>query len=117
MSHTRAYFHDRLILLFLTINGFLVVLISLMVALRLDEQSIGYIVQYRSNLGLDGFKVGESSEMFSFILFAVLVFAFQLVMSLRMYRIRKQVAQVTVILSSILLVFCLIVSNALLVLR
>lgn len=117
MSNTRAYFHDRLVLLFLTINSFLVVLISLTVLLRLDGQSIGYIVQYRSNLGLDGFKVGEASDMFSFVIFAVLVFAFQSVMSMRVYRIRKLIAHVTVVLTALILVFCLIVSNALLVLR
>lgn len=117
MSNSRAYFHDRLVLLFLTINSFLVILIALTVLLRLGDQAAGYIVQYRSNLGLDGFKVGEASEMLSFIGFAILVFVLQLFMSVRMYHIRKHVSQITLIFTSVLLVFTLIVSNALLVLR
>jgi hypothetical protein len=117
MSNPRAYFHDRLVLLFLTINSFLVVLCTITVLYKLGDQNAGYIAQYRSNLGLDGFKVGGVREVLSFIAFAILAFIFQLFMSIRMYHIRKHVSQIILILTSLLLIFTLIVSNALLVLR
>jgi len=117
MTNSRTFFHDRLVLLLLTINSFLLALITATILLRLGDTSEGYIIQYRSNLGLDAFKVGGAKDILSFIPFAMVVFVFQLVVGTRMYHIRRRISHIILLLTSLLLFLTLIVSYALLGLR
>jgi len=117
MANPRPYFHDRFILLLLTVNSFLAIVCVLSVVLRLDETGGSYIAQYRSNLGIDHFKVGGAKDILSFALFAVLAYVFQLIISMRIYHIRKHAAWAVLMFTTILLIFTLIVSNSLLILR
>lgn len=117
MTNSRTFFHDRLVLLLLTLNSFLLVLIVATILLRLGDTSEGYIVQYRSNLGLDAFKVGGIKDILSFIPFAAVVFAFQLVIGMRMYHVRSRITHIILLLTSLTLILTLIVSYALLGLR
>lgn len=117
MTNPRPFFHDRLVLLLLTINAFLVAVCVATILLRLGDTSESYIAQYRANLGLDAYKVGGVREVLSFIPFAVIVFAFQLVVGVRMYHIRKRVTHIILLLTTLLLVLTLIVSYSLLTLR
>lgn len=112
------YFHDRLVLLFLTVNTFLAGLVSVLILLRLDSSKAeSYIVQYRSNLGVDAFESGGSSTFISFILFVVLILGLHTVLSMRVYGHHKQLAHLILALGLLLLVMTLFVSNALLVQR
>lgn len=114
----QRFFHNRLILFLLSINASLVLLIAILVMLRLDSSRAGgYIVEYRSNLGLSAFKKGGALELFSFILFAVAVFVIHLFLSMKVYGIRHQLSVIIQGLGFLLLVLALIVSNALLILR
>lgn len=118
MTIPRKYFHDRLILLLLSIDGFFAFLASVWVLFKLDSgRSAGYIVQYRSSLGINALKTGSSSELIAFIGFAVLAFVIGVVLSVRTYVIRREVALAVLSLTALLLILSLIVSNALLALR
>ena len=118
MRIPKNFFHDRLVLLLLSINAFLTLLCLLLVLLRLDVgRADGYIVQYRSNLGLSAFKSGSASTLASFALFALFVVSFHTVLSMRVYPIHRQFAVTILGLGSLLLALSIIVSNALLVLR
>lgn len=118
MHIPKNYFHDRVVLLLLTVNTFLATLISAMILLRLDGSRFDdYIVQYRSNLGLNAFKTGSSGAMIGFIVFAVAILVFHTVLSVKTYHVRKHLAHTVLAMASLLLVITLIVSNALLVLR
>lgn len=117
MVTTKRYLHDRFVLFFLAINAFLLLAILVGVFFRLGDTSDGYIQQYRSNLGLNGYRVGGVGEMISFAIFGVMVFAFQLIISFRVYDIKKQAAWVVLVLSTLLLVLTLFVSSALIQLR
>ncbi len=118
MDIPKKYFHDRTILLLLTTNLFLAVLSVIMILLRLDVSTPdGYIVEYRSNLGLSAFKNGSATTIVSFIVFAVLVLVFHTFLSIRVYEVRRQFSVVALALALLLLVLTLVVSNALLVLR
>lgn len=118
MSTPRRYLHDRLILLLLSIDGFLVVLTSIVMLLRLDTaRAGGYIVQYRSNLGLSAFKTGDSLDLLAFIVFAVTVFIINLIISVKIYPVRRSIAVAALALCLILLIFGLRISFALLDLR
>lgn len=113
----RHYLHDRFILLIGSINTFLTLLLALTTIFRLDTSHSSYIVQYRSNVAINEFKSGSSTELLSFVLFGVLVLAVHTVLSIRVYRVHRQLAITVLGLGTLLLVLAIIVSNALLVLR
>ncbi len=119
MPMPKKYFHDRLILLLLSVNGFLAFLCIALVFLRLGAAagSQGYIVQYRANLGISAFKTGGVSTIVAFAFFALIVLAAQVALSIRTYEIRRELSVAILGLGLPLLVLAVIVSNALLVLR
>lgn len=118
MNIPKKYFHDRLILLLLSLNVFLAFLASVWVLFKLDSgRSAGYIVQYRSSLGISALKTGSAGELVAFILFALMVLVIHFVLSVRTYSIKREVAVVILAFGVLLLVMSIIVSNALLVLR
>ena len=69
MQTPKKYFHDRIVLLLLTVNTFLTLLCGVLVLLRIDNRVNGYIVQRRFNLGINAFKAGNLSELIAFIVF------------------------------------------------
>lgn len=118
MKVPEKYFHDRLLLLILSVNTFIVLLNSVLILLRLDStRTESYIVQYRANLGLSGFAVGSSATFWSFILFSVLVLVGGTILSMRIYVFHRKYALTILSLSTLIIILSLIVTNALLVLR
>ncbi|MDQ3159326.1 MAG: hypothetical protein M3P98_04315 [bacterium] len=111
----KRYFHDRWALLFLTINSFLVGLISVAILLRLDSaKGEGYITQYRSNLGVNQFQSGEGTVFLTFIAFSVLVLVISTMLSMKVYENHRQYAISALGMCLMLLVMVFFVSNALL---
>jgi hypothetical protein len=118
MATPRKYFHDHVVLLLLSIEVFLALLTTVLVLLRLtSEHGNGYIIQYRSSLGINAFKTGSIAEILSFIVFAYAVLLIHISLSLRTYHIQRQLSIAILALGILLLVLTIIVSNALLVLR
>lgn len=115
MHIPKNYFHDRAVLLLLSINSFLTLLCTTLVLLRLDfGRPDGYIVQYRANLGLNAFRSGGTSAILAFIAFALLVMGLHTVLSMRMYHYRRHFSIVILGMGMLLLSLAVIVSNALL---
>jgi len=118
MNSPDRYFHDKLVLLLLSLNGFCVLLTAALVLLRLDNSKSGsYIIQYRPSQGLSAYKAGESTELLAFIVFAAVVFTLHLITSLRIYHVRRYASIAILASGLLLLVLSVIVANALLVLR
>jgi hypothetical protein len=118
MTSTLKYFHDRMVMLLFSTNVFLALAASLFVLLRLSSNhGTGYIVQYRSNLGIDAFKTGNLAGLLSFVVFDLLVAAVHVLLSLRVYNINRHLSTIILGLGILLLILSIIVSNALLVLR
>jgi len=118
MHIPKKYLHDRLIMLFISINTFLALLNGLLVLLRLGGgESDVYIIQYRANLGLSAFKRGGPEALVSFIIFGFLVLAIHIILSARVYPIKRQFAVAILALGTLLLCLSIIVSNALLALK
>lgn len=115
--HAKKYFHDRFVLLMLTINIFLTIVCIAAVLFRLGDTSSSYIDAYRANLGLDAYSVGGVSQIIAFAIFSVLVVVGQGFLSFRLHRIRKEVAWMVMALATLLLILSIIVSNSLLQLR
>jgi len=119
ISPPKKYLHDRLVLLLVSVNAFLAFLSAALVLLRLGSgQSAGaYIVQYRSNLGISAFKTGSVTALLSFMLYALVVCVINILLSVQVYHLRRQLSVTILSLGVLLLLLALIVSNALLVLR
>jgi hypothetical protein len=111
------YFHDRLVLLLLSANAFLMVLTALSVLFRLQGGGDSYIVQYRANLGISAFQPGSVNQIISFVIFAVIVFAAHAVLSWRTYPIKRELSVLVLALGTLLLLLSVIISDALLALR
>lgn len=115
---SKTYFHDRIVLLLLTVNSFLAIAGILLISLNLGDTSNAYIVQYLPHLNiLDRQQVGGLGQILSFIAFIIIVFVFQLIVSLKLYHIRKHASQIVLALTLILLVYTVITSYSLLNLR
>lgn len=118
MAATKKYFHDHFVLLLLSINAFLAVAGSIFILLRLSTtHGTSYIVQYRASLGIDAFKTGGVTDLMAFIVFALVVLAINTALSMRAYRIHRQLAITILSLGILLLLLAIIISNALLILR
>jgi hypothetical protein len=118
MTIPKKFFHDRLILLLLSVSLFLAFFDSLWVLLKLDSgRASGYIVQYRAPLGIGALKTGGAGELVAFIGFALMVVAVHSLLSMRTYIIKRELSIVILGLGILLLILSFVVSNALLVLR
>ena len=118
MATPKKFFHDHWVLLLLSINAFLTLALTVLVLLRLgSSHSTGYIVQYRPNLGIGAFRTGSVAELFSFIGFGFLVLIIHSVLARRAYHVRRQVSLAILSLGVLLLLFAIIIANALLTLR
>jgi hypothetical protein len=120
MAASKKYFHDHIVLLLLSVNAFLAVAGSILILVRLGTgHGSTYISQYRFSPGpiSDTFQKGTVLDLLSFIAFAGLVLAVHVMLSLRTYRIHRQLALAILSLGILLLTLTIIISNALLVLR
>jgi hypothetical protein len=119
MPMPKKYLHDKLILLLVSGNIFLAFLSAILIFLRLNigQGSDGYIVQYRSNLGISAFKTGSINGIIAFAAFAALVLLINVGLSIRTYRIRRELAVAVLIAGILMLILAIIVSNALMVLH
>jgi hypothetical protein len=118
MSGEKKYFHDHLVLLLLSLNAFLAVAGSIFILLRLStSHGTSYIVQYRSSLGVNAFQTGTVVQLIIFVAFAALALAVHTMLSLRAYKIHRQLAITILSLGILLLILGVIISNALLALR
>jgi hypothetical protein len=118
MAIPKKYLHDHLVLLLLSTNVFLALITAALMVVRLStSHGNGYIVQYRSTLGINDFKTGTIVDLLSFIVFAVLVVIVHTTLSVRAYQVHRQLAVAILALGTLLLVLTIIISNALLVLR
>ncbi len=82
--------------------------------------SNGYIVQCRdcsNTLAVNRFTNGDLIELLSFVAFALIVLGVHTVLSLRAYKVHRQLALAILALGILLLTLMIIISNSLLTLR
>ncbi len=113
------YLHDKLVLLLLSANIFLAFLCAVLIFLRLNigQGAEGYIIEYRSNLGISAFRVGGIAGLLSFAGFSLVLIAVNIILSVRTYRIRRELSISVLIAGILLLLLATVVSNALMVLH
>lgn len=110
----KSFFHDRLILLILSINTFLALALIITSLLSVSDADSGFIKEFRSDLGLDGYKAGGALDILAFAVFSVVLYVFQFFSSTKIYHIRRQLSLVILLLTMIVYIFSLMVINALL---
>jgi hypothetical protein len=118
MANPKKYFNDHFVLLLLSINIFLAIVGSIFIIINLGtSHGNSYIVQYRPSLGVGAYQAGSILELYSFAAFALIVLITHTVLSMRAYRIHRQLAIAILSLGILLLVLTIIVANALIVLH
>jgi hypothetical protein len=119
MAASQKYLHDKLILLLASVNVFLTFLAVLQLLLRLGGGHNGsdYIIQYRSNLGISAFKTGALSDIVGFALFMIVLLTINLVLSTRVYHLRRSLSLAVLSLGMSMSACSIIVLNSLLALR
>ena len=118
MTIPSRYFHNRSILLLLIINTILLTIGVVLILFRIDSsRGLNYIVEYRANSGIDQYRIGRASDIYSFIAFLFINVGMFTLISLRTFAIRRHIAIMCLTLSALLSLLCIIVSNALLAIR
>ncbi|MDZ7785765.1 MAG: hypothetical protein U5L95_01420 [Candidatus Saccharibacteria bacterium] len=118
MSTPKKYFHDRLILLLLSVNAFLALAGSIMILFRIElDPSATYIVQFRENALFQSnrFVYGTSVELLAFVIFALAVFAFHFYISHKTFAIKRHFSIMFLGMGTVLLVLSIVVSNLLII--
>ena len=118
--NSKKFFHDKLMLLLLSVLAFLALFITLSVVLRLGTgQGISdYYIEYRQgpnhSVRGDFSPTGTVWSILTFVWFSFIVLAISSIMSIKTYKIKRQVAIVILALGILLLLLAAIVSNVLL---
>jgi hypothetical protein len=111
---TKKYFQDRPIL-FLNLIVVLGALINVLsVVLRIDTSQSVTTVRYQVALGLGGFERGSPTELYSFAIAAIIIAITAILLSARVYWLRRAISIVILALTAVALLFNLIVSGAIL---
>jgi hypothetical protein len=114
MATPKKYFHDRTVLLLLSINLFLTLLLTVWIAAKIQGgHSSSYFIQYRQNLGLT-FQTGGVSGPVSFIVFGLATMGASLMLSRKAYPIRRQLGLALIGFGIFLEIVAFIVSRQLL---
>jgi hypothetical protein len=119
MASQKNFLQDRTALLLVSGTAFLTLASIVLILLKLGsgQGNSNYIVSYRASLGIDRYTTGTVRDIVSFIVAALLIFGVSMVLSYRAYPIKRELSLVVLALAVPLLLFIMIVSNALLVLR
>ncbi len=107
-----------MILMLVTTTVFLVLLEIILVSLGMSSGNKHNLMEYRPNLGLSARSYETSASGYAtFIIFAVLVAVVNIVLSIRVYAIRRRYAVIILSMGVLLIVLSIIVNNALVIRR
>ncbi len=119
MATHKHFLQDRTALLLVSGVTFLTLATVVLILLKLGsgQGTSNYIVSYRASLGIDRYATGTVRDIVSFMVAAVLIFGISLTLAYKSYPVRRELSLVVLSLTMPLLLFLIVVSNALLVLR
>lgn len=115
----KKYFYDKIVLLLLSILTFLslVSILNVLVRVSAGGSSADYFVEYRSSAGISAFQTGDVVAVMSFVVFVLLTLALSSFLSMKTFRIKRELSIIVLSLGIVLTLVAAIVSNALLALR
>lgn len=107
----KSYYHSRTVLALLSMNAAMLVL-TLFFTLQVDSENPRSVIQYRAGL-LDSITRDETTYLYNFALYAVLVTVISVVLSIRLYTHRHRLAVSVLGGNLLLLLLTIVVFNAL----
>jgi hypothetical protein len=111
---SKKYFQDRAIL-FLNLVVILGALINIVTTvLRINTGHTGAIIRYQVSLGLDGFQRASVYQLYSFAVMAALIAITTIILSARLFVLKRSLSLLILALAIVALFFNLIVSGAIL---
>lgn len=114
MQSSKKFLHDRLVLILLTIIAVLVVIGVGSVLLRFNAgQNATTIAGYRPNLSSSTYVSGNSLDIYELPIFMVLISAIGAILSVRLYKVGREIAIFMLSATIFLLIVAIIVANAL----
>lgn len=118
MEFSKKFLHDRTILVLITAVAVLVVIGVSLVLLTFDvSKNPTTIVAYRQNVTGSSYQSGKPIDIYSMAVFMMLVAAAAVILSARVYNIRRSVSVFILGSSAFLLTLSIIVSRALISLQ
>ncbi len=116
MASSKKYFHDHLVLLLLSVQGFLAIASSIYILFTLTNgrHGNGYYVQYRPGSGVNVYKAGGLQDLLAFIVFAFFVCGIHYLLSRKAYAIHRQLSIAILALGILLVTLSAIISYSLL---
>lgn len=116
MATPRKLLHDRTVLLLMATTILLGTGTAIYALLGISSASSVVVVRFRPTL-VNAFSRGDSSELYSLVLFSIIMVASAIILPTRVYPVRRFYALTILILISIVLVMHSFVLGALLHLR
>ena len=120
MPSQKKYFYDKVVLLLLSVLLFLATLLTLSIVLRIGSgQGISdYYIEYRQgpthSAHGDFTSVGNVWAILNFLWFAAIVLLVSVALSIKAYKIKREISVTVLGLGVLLLLLACIVSNVLL---
>ncbi|RTK94252.1 hypothetical protein EKI60_04415 [Candidatus Saccharibacteria bacterium] len=115
MSIPKNYFHDRVVLLLLSINTFLTVMGSVLIFWQMSGgRGNTYLVTFRDLGGIPIYRYGQASEFLGFVLFLFFVLGMHTALSMKIFSHHRSYALTILGLGTLLSVLTTIVGTSLL---
>lgn len=114
MATPRKIHQDKWVVFLWLVNILLTLFSILLVLFSIDTERSIKIVRYKTSLGPAGFESGPTSQLYSFILMAIIIGVAAIVLSKKVYPLRRNLALLVIVLSIVAHLFNLVVSNSLL---
>ncbi len=111
-SIPKSYYHNKTVLALIAVNLAMLALVLIITLTGVDRENAEATITYRETL-LEVVKRGPTSYMYSFALYSVIVTATSLALSVRLFLHRHRLALSVLGLNILLLLFTLVVFNAL----
>jgi fucose permease len=115
---SKKYLHDRLVLLLITLLAVLLVIGVALVLLRFDiSKNPTTIVSYRPNISGASYQSGKPIDIYSMAVFMIATAVGAVVLSARVYALKRHLSVFILASSAFLLILATIVANSLISLQ
>ncbi len=114
MATPKRLLHDKWVILLMLITALLMLFCVLFVLLRVETTQQVAILRYKTNLGPAGFDRGPASKLYAHMYLALISGVGSIVLARRVYKLRRSLSILLLMLANIVLLFNLVVANALL---
>ena len=118
MEIPKRFLHDRLVLLLVTAMALLVAIGVATVLIRFDvSKNPTTIVAYRPNISGSSYQSGKPIDIYSLAIFMIFTAAPAVILAMRTYNIKRNVAIFTLASANFLLLLAVVVANSLISLQ